>query len=84
MSLPAILSQGIISIYGANSTGISGISVVGDFYFGEVNQVSVYSAYSIYDYVLFPEDAIRARVSYADYPYTLIDESKVILIELSL
>lgn len=86
MALPAILSNGIISIYGGGSDfGVSGISALNpNFYFGMVDQVSIYSSFSIYDYVMFPEDAITARVLYADSPYTLVDETKIILIELAL
>lgn len=86
MSLPATLSQGILSIYGGGSdVGVSGISVLNNyFYFGIVNQVSIYSSFSIYDNILFSEDAIKARLLFSDYPYTLIDETKVILIEQAL
>ena len=84
MALPAILSQGIVSIYGTNNLGISGINPIGNgFYFGEIDQVSIYSSYSIYDYVLFSQDAIKARVVYSGFSYTLVDESKIILIELA-
>lgn len=86
MSLPATLSQGIVSIYGGGSdVGVSGISVLNSaFYFGVVDQVSIYSSFSIYDNILFPEDAIKARLLFSDYPYTLLDETKVILIEQAL
>ena len=83
MALPATLSQGIISIYGGGSDfGVSGISLLNSgFYFGMVDQVSIYSSFSIYDNILFSEDAIKARLLFIDYPYTLLDETKVILIE---
>jgi hypothetical protein len=86
MALPATLSQGIISIYGGGSDfGVSGISLLNSgFYFGMVDQVSIYSSFSIYDNILFSEDAIRARLLFIDYPYTLLDETKVILIEQAL
>lgn len=85
MSLPANLSSGIISIYGTSNYGISGIGVTNsNFYFGMIDQVSIYSSYSIYDYVLFSADAIKATVTYADFPYTLVDETKIILTELAL
>jgi hypothetical protein len=86
MALPATLSQGIISIYGGGSDfGVSGISVINSgFYFGMVDQVSIYSSFSIYDNILFSEDAIKARLLFVDYPYTLLDETKVILIEQAL
>jgi hypothetical protein len=86
MALPATLSQGIISIYGGGSDfGVSGISVLNSgFYFGMVDQVSIYSSFSIYDNILFSEDAIKARLLFVDYPYTLLDETKVILIEQAL
>jgi hypothetical protein len=86
MALPATLSQGIISIYGGGSDfGVSGISLLNSgFYFGMVDQVSIYSSFSIYDNILFSEDAIKARLLFIDYPYTLLDETKVILIEQAL
>lgn len=84
MALPAILSQGVVSIYGTSGSGISGINIDSGFYFGPIDQVSIYSSYSIYDYVMFSEDAIKAVVTYNGFPYTLIDENKVILIELAL
>ena len=86
MALPATLSQGIISIYGGGSDfGVSGISVLNSgFYFGMVDQVSIYSSFSIYDNILFSEDAIKTRLLFVDYPYTLLDETKVILIEQAL
>jgi len=86
MALPATLSEGIISIYGGGSDfGVSGISVLNSgFYFGMVDQVSIYSSFSIYDNILFSEDAIKARLLFVDYPYTLLDETKVILIEQAL
>jgi hypothetical protein len=86
MALPATLSEGIISIYGGGSDfGVSGISILDSgFYFGMIDQVSIYSSFSIYDNILFSQDAIKAKVLYLDYPYTLLDETKVILIEQAL
>lgn len=86
MALPAELSQGIVSIYGGGSDyGISLIEVTSpNFYFGIIDQVSIYSSYSIYDAILFPEDSIKGKVIYSGWPYTLIDETKIILTELSL
>lgn len=85
MAVPAILSNGIISIYGGGSdSGVSGISALSpNFYFGMVDQVSIYSSFSIYDFVMFPAEAIKARVLYSNSPYTLVDETKIILIELA-
>lgn len=85
-TLPATLSSGIVSIYGLGSeTSIySGLGTAPGYYFGEINQTSIYSNYIIGDSVMFPEDSIKTRVSYSDYPYTLIEESKIILIELAL
>lgn len=83
-SLPATLSQGIVSIYGAGDSvsSISGLVPNPDFFFGEINQVSIYSAYSTGDSVLFAESAVVGRLSYSNWPYTLVEESKIILIEL--
>ncbi len=86
MALPAVLSQGVISIYGGGSDyGVSGIGLLNqNFYFGMIDQVSIYSSYSIYDFVLFGSDAIKTRVLYAGWPYTLVDETKIILTEIAL
>lgn len=84
-TLPATLSSGIVSIYGPGSeiSVVSGLGSTSGFFFGEINQVNIYSAYNIGDSVMFPEGGVYTRVSYADWPYTLVDESKIILIELS-
>lgn len=85
-TLPATLSQGIVSIYGLGDTigYVSGITTIPGFYFGPINQVSIYSSYNVGDSVMFPESAIHTRIDYGNNPYTLIDENKIILIELSL
>lgn len=85
-TLPATLSSGIVSIYGeGDSTSIvSGLVTVPGFYFGEINQVNIYSAYNIGDSVMFPENGVNSRVIYAGWPYTLLDETKIVLIELSI
>lgn len=85
-TLPATLSTGIISIYGVGSTisTVSGLVSNPGFYFGEINQVNIYSSYAIGDSVMFPENAINTRVAYSDWPYTIIEEAKIVLIELAL
>jgi len=45
--------------------------------------VNIYSAYTIGDSVMFPNEAVNSRVSYSNWTYTLLDETKIILIELS-
>ena len=82
-TLPATLASGIVSIYGAgdNVVGISGIAPNPGFYFGEINQVNIYSAYTIGDSVMFSESAVSSRLSYSNWPYTLLDETKIILTE---
>lgn len=83
-TLPATLTNGIISIYGAGSnvSEESGIQVQNiSFYFGYINQVNVYSAYSVGDSVMFDEGGVVTRVIYSGWPYTLVNEDKVILIE---
>jgi hypothetical protein len=85
-TLPATLSSGIVSIYGEGDIAsvVSGLVPSPGIYFGEINQVSIYSAYTIGDSVMFPESAINSRVVYANWPYTLLEEDKIILIELSI
>lgn len=82
-SLPATLSQGIVSIYGAGDSIsiVSGLSPNPDFFFGEINQVGIYSSYSTGDSVLFGESSVITRVVYNNWPYTLIEEGKIVLIE---
>jgi hypothetical protein len=85
-TLPATLSTGIVSIYGAGDSVsvVSGLVTTPGFYFGPINQVSIYSAYNIGDSVMFPESAISSRVLYLNDPYTLVKESEIVLIELAL
>lgn len=85
-TLPATLSSGIVSIYGNGDSVsvVSGLVPSVGFYFGEINQVSIYSAYTIGDSVMFPQSAVNSRVVYANYPYTLLEEDKIVLIELSI
>lgn len=85
-TLPATLSSGIVSIYGEGSSvsTVSGLLTSPNIYFGEINQVSIYSSYNIGDSVMFPESAINSRVAYNNWTYTLLNETKIILIELSL
>jgi len=83
-TLPAVLTNGIISIYGAGSnvSQESGIEVQNiSFYFGYINQVNVYSAYSVGDSVMFQDSSVVTRVIYDNWAYTLVNEDKVILIE---
>jgi hypothetical protein len=85
-TLPATLSSGIVSIYGAGDgvSVVSGLVPTPGFYFGEINQVSIYSAYAVGNSVMFPENAVSSRVLYLNDPYTLVKESEIILIELAL
>lgn len=85
-TLPATLSSGIVSIYGEGdaTSVVSGLVPSPGFYFGEINQVNIYSSYTIGDSVMFPELAVNSRVIYAGWPYTLLDETKIVLIELSI
>ena len=85
-TLPATLSSGIVSIYGEGDAAsiVSGLVPSPGFYFGEINQVSIYSNYNIGDSVMFSESAINSRVIYSNWPYTLLNEDKIVLIELSL
>ena len=85
-TLPATLSTGIVSIYGAGDSVsvVSGLTPTPNFYFGEINQVNIYSAYNIGESIMFPEAAVSTRVLYGNWPYTLVHEDKIVLIELSL
>ena len=82
-SLPATLSQGIVSIYGTGDSVsiVSGLVPNPNFFFGEINQVGIYSSYITGDSVLFGESSVVTRVLYSNWPYTLVEESKIILIE---
>jgi hypothetical protein len=82
-TLPATLASGIVSIYGAGDSisTVSGLLTSPNIFFGEINQVSIYSAYSIGDSVMFPNGAVNSRVSYLNWTYTLLDETKIILTE---
>lgn len=88
MSLSAILGPGLVSIYGAGSpsNSITGMIVPnGSFLFGIVDQTwnGIPGNVSVGQSILFQEGDVFARLGYNGNTYTLIQEEKVILIEVT-
>ena len=88
MALSAILGPGLVSIYGAgsNTSTVTGMIVPnGDFFFGVIDQTwnGVPGNVSVGQSILFQESDVFTRLVYNNTTYTLIQEDKVILIELT-
>jgi co-chaperonin GroES (HSP10) len=88
MSLSAILGPGLVSIYGAGSSASSLTGMIvpnGSFFFGIVDQTwnGIPGNVSVGQSVLFQEGDVFTRLVYNNTTYTLIQEDKVILIEVS-
>ena len=84
MSIPVILKPGIVSIYGpGNETGTTGIAAPKGFLFGAIDQVWNGGTYPPYvgDSVMFYTSGIIDKLIYSNWPYLLVDETKIILIE---
>lgn len=86
--LSAVLGPGLISIYGAGSSSSSLTGMVvpnGSFFFGIVDQTwnGVSGNVSVGQSVLFQEGDVFTRLVYNGTTYTLIQEDKVILIEVT-
>ena len=88
MALSAILGPGLVSIYGAgsNTSTLTGTIVPNNnFFFGVVDQTwnGLPGNVSVGQSILFQESDVFARLVYSDQTYTLIQEDKVILIEVT-
>ena len=88
MALSAVLGSGLISIYGAgsNTSTVTGMIVPDNrFFFGVIDQTwnGVNGNVTIGQSVLFQESDVFTRLVYDNQTYTLIQEDKVILIELT-
>lgn len=86
--LSAILGPGLVSIYGAGSSSSSLTGMVvpnGSFFFGIVDQTwnGVPGNVSVGQSILFQESDVFTRLVYNGTTYTLIQEDKVILIEVT-
>jgi len=86
--LSAILGPGLVSIYGpgSSSSSLTGMIVPNDsFFFGVVDQTwnGVPGNVSVGQSILFQESDVFTRLVYNNTTYTLIQEDKVILIEVS-
>lgn len=83
MSLPIILKQGQVSIYGAGSvTGITGVQAPDGYSFGIIDQVwnGGTGWPFVGDSVCFKGDDI-IKLVYGSWPYLLIDETKILMTE---
>lgn len=88
MSLSAILGPGLISIYGSgsNTSTVTGTVVPNNtFFFGVVDQTwnSINGNVTIGQSVLFQDKDVFARLVYDNQSYTLINENKIVLIEIT-
>jgi hypothetical protein len=88
MALSAILGPGLVSIYGAGSPASTTTGMIvpnGSFLFGIVDQTwnGLPGNVSVGQSVLFQESDVFARLVYTSQTYTLIQEDKVILIEVT-
>lgn len=88
MSLSAALGPGLVSIlgYGTNISTVTGMVVPNDsFFFGVIDQTwsSLSSNVSVGQSVLFQEKDVLTRLVYSNQVYTLIPETKAILIEVT-
>jgi len=86
--LSAILGPGLVSIYGAgsNTSTVTGMIVPNNqFFFGIIDQTwnGVPGNVSVGQSVLFQESDVFTRLVYDNTTYTLIQEDKVILIEVT-
>lgn len=88
MALSAILGPGLVSIYGpgSNTSTVTGMIVPDNrFFFGVVDQTwnGINGNVSVGQSVLFQESDVFSRLVYDNTIYTLIQEDKVILIEVT-
>ena len=88
MSLSAVLGPGLVSIYGygTNASSVTGMVVPDDtFFFGVIDQTwnNLSANVSVGQSVLFQKKDVFTRLVYGSQVYTLIPETKAILIELT-
>lgn len=85
MSIPASLYPGLVSIYGKGSTaGTNGIVPNKEtFLFGVVDKTwgGMGEGVTVGQSVLFADEHVTCRVKYDNTIFTIIPESKIILIE---
>jgi len=86
MGLPARLGPGLVSIYGIGQDGVADITLpVGDeLSFGVVNQIwdGFPQVAAQWDSVMFNTRDILASLVYQNERYVLIQEDKIILVEI--
>lgn len=88
MSLSAVLGPGLVSIYGygTNQSTLTGMLVPNDsFFFGVIDQTwnGLPGNVSVGQSVLFQQKDVFTRLVYSNQVYTLIEENKAILIEVT-
>lgn len=86
MSLPAVLGPGLVSIYGygSNASTLTGmVAPDSSFFFGIVANTwnSLTSNVSVGQSVMFQDKDVFTRLFYGGDVYTLLPDTKVILIE---
>lgn len=82
-SLPFVLAYGFVAVYGNGATpGIQGFPAASGWKFGEIVQVSPGLPTTLEgDSVMFKDSEVRCRISYQNYPYTIVEQAKVVLTE---
>ena len=82
-SLPLVLAYGYVAVYGNGvSPGIQGFPAASGWKFGEIVQVSPGLPTSLEgDSVMFKETEVRCRISYLNYPYTIVEQAKIVFTE---
>lgn len=88
MSLSAVLGPGLVSIYGygSNISTVTGALVPNDtFFWGVIDQTwnGLPGSVSVGQSVLFQQSDVFTRLVYSSQVYTLIPETKAILIEVT-
>lgn len=81
--LPFVLAYGYVAVYGnGGSPGVQGFPAASGWRFGEIVQVSPGLPTSLEgDSVMFKETEVRCRISYQNYPYTIVEQVKIVLTE---
>lgn len=84
MALPAYLPYGFVSIYGVGTpVGTLGMTPPPGYLFGVIYQIAQHEIEwaTVGNNVLFNNSDVVCRLAYANSPYTLIEEAKLVLRE---
>ncbi len=80
--LPFTLQDGYVAIYGrGTNSGVQNFPAAVGWKFGEVVQMAPDVYGLLGDSVMFKEVEARCIISYQNYPYTITEKAKLVLIE---